>query len=68
MVQKYKLIKDNYGLKKGTVFIYLECPNLYMRRTRKKINGEWKWGGDATYRFTPEQMDRRYFMQIKSNN
>lgn len=52
------LIKDNWGLKAGTRFIYLACPDLYMIQT--SVNGSL--GGHSNWRFTPAQMDGRYFV------
>lgn len=64
--QEYELIKDNYGLKAGERFIYLACPNLYLRKIIVEGREMGAYGGDkGKWKFTPEQMVDRYFKPIK---
>ena len=53
MIKEYELIKNNYGLEPGAVFVWAECPGLYMLKHKDGVIN--------THRFTPAQMDSRYF-------
>lgn len=65
-IKRYRLKSPNYGLPKGSTFIYITCPNLYMLERNVTLDdGTETKGGDSTYRFTPQQIDSRYFEAIK---